>query len=121
MEKCKTGRIVSHHRYENAKGCNSICFKVSIADANTPFRLMNEHCLRENIQLIPNNYFLTNVLLSVIYEKRHQRVKYLPITFKPRQGGVNSINLKKIFGIGRQALHDFVYLNRELDDKIGLS
>lgn len=98
-----------------------LCFKVNITDANTPFRLMNAHILRENIQLIPQDYFLTNVLLSVIYEKRHQRVAYLPISFKPRQGGVNSINLRKIVGIGKQALHDFVHLNRELDSKLSLS
>jgi hypothetical protein len=38
----------------------------------------------------------------------------MPITFRPRQGGVNSINLKKIFGIGKKALLDFVKLNKAL-------
>ena len=40
--------------------------------------------------------------------------RYIPITFRPRQGGVNSINMKRIFGIGRNALRDFVRLNRIL-------
>lgn len=96
-----------------------LCFKVTITDANTPFRLMSAISLRDNIELIPDNFFLSNVLLSVIYAKRHQHVAYIPVTFKPRQGGVNSINLKKIFGIGKQALTDFVRLNREIDSKLG--
>lgn len=47
------------------------------------------------------------MLLSVIYTKKKQRVKYIPITFRPRQGGVNSINLRRIFRIGIKALRDF--------------
>jgi hypothetical protein len=39
-------------------------------------------------------------------------VKYLPITFRPRQGGVNSINLKKIAKIGQKAVKDFIQINK---------
>lgn len=98
-----------------------LCFGVSIIDANSPFRLMSACTLRENIQLIPKDYFLTNVLLSVIYTKQNQKVAYFPITFSPRQGGVNSINLRKIVGMGKQALRDFMYLNHELSSKLGKS
>ena len=56
---------------------------------------------------------LSNVLISAIYEKK--KVLYVPITFRPRQGGVNSINLKKICGIGIQAMKDFAVLNRVLE------
>lgn len=95
-----------------------LCFHVDIADANTPFRLMDAKSLSENIKLIPADCFLSNVLLSVIYAKRHQRVTYIPVTFKDRQGGVNSINLKRIFGIGWRALRDFVCANRAIDEKL---
>ena len=54
------------------------------------------------------------MLLSVIYAKKGCSVKYIPIPFRPRQGGVNSINMKKIFRIGRQALSDFREINRAL-------
>ena len=40
--------------------------------------------------------------------------KWFPITFKPRQGGVNSINIKRIFQIGRKALRDFKSINKQL-------
>ena len=44
--------------------------------------------------------------------KKGYRVKYMPITFRPRQGGVNSINMKKIIKIGKQAVKDFVVINK---------
>ena len=91
-----------------------LCFHVKVTDANTPFRLMTAKSLKENIEYIPENFNLSNVILSVIYAKRCQKVKYIPITFRPRQGGVNSINLPKIFGIERQALKDFRQINKSL-------
>lgn len=91
-----------------------LCFGVSVADANTPYRLINANTLSQYIGLIPSDFFLSNVLMSVIFAKKNCRVKYLPITFRPRQGGVNSINLKKIWKIGVQALKDFRELNKTL-------
>lgn len=91
-----------------------VCFHVTLQDANTPFRLMRSEPLKENLKLVPDNYNLSNVILSVIYAKKQQKVKYLPITFRPRQGGVNSINMKKIFKIGKQAFRDFRQINRTL-------
>ena len=93
-----------------------ICFNVTVTDANTPFRLMQAEPLAENIKLVPEKFNLSNVILSVIYAKKKQNVLYLPITFRPRQGGVNSINLKKIFKIGKKAFHDFRTINRCLKD-----
>lgn len=91
-----------------------MCFHVSITDSNTPFRLMKSNILKENIELIPKDYNLSNVLVSVIYAKKKLPVKYLPITFRPRQGGVNSINMKKIIKIGKKAWKDFWSLNKYL-------
>lgn len=92
-----------------------ICFGVTVVDANTPFRLIEAGVLKENIGFIPEGFNLSNVILTVIYEKKKLRVKYIPITFKPRQGGVNSINLKKIFHIGVQAVKDFRAINKMLE------
>lgn len=91
-----------------------VCFGVSVTDANTPFRLMKAATLQKYIGLIPKDFNLSNVILSVIYAKKGCKVKYIPITFRPRQGGVNSINMKKIFGIGRQAVRDFRKINKVL-------
>ncbi len=96
-----------------------LCFHEDVTDANTPFRLMKAEVLREQIRLVPENFNLSNVLLSVIYAKKDLKVKYIPITFRPRQGGENSINLKKIFGIGCQAVRDFWRINRMFQKDLG--
>ena len=61
----------------------------------------------EVLKEIPPQYFLANVLMTVRYTKEGRRVMYYPITFRPRQGGVNSINMKKIVKIGKTTLKDF--------------
>lgn len=91
-----------------------IIFSVNITDANTPFRLMNAATLKNYLEKIPEDYNLSNVLLSVIYAKYNLRVKFLPITFRPRQGGKNSINLRRIFSIDWQAVKDFKRLSNEI-------
>lgn len=91
-----------------------LCFHVTVRDANTPFRLMKKDKLAKYIDLIPNDFNLSNVLLSVIYAKKNCKVKYIPITFRKRQGGKNSINLVSISKIGRKALKDFRTLNHKI-------
>lgn len=93
-----------------------ICFGVSVIDANTPFRLMEANGLRENLNFIPTNFNLSNVILSVVYEKKKLKVKYIPITFLQRQGGVNSIHLINIIKIGWKAIGDFREINQFLND-----
>lgn len=89
-----------------------VCFHVTVTDANTPFRLMKAESLRKEIALIPENYNLANVIISVLFLKKGYKVKFIPITFRPRQGGVNSINMKKIFKIGKKAVSDFSKINK---------
>lgn len=92
-----------------------LCFHVNVKDANTPFRLMKADILRKYISEIPDNFNLSNVLISVIYAKNKVPAKYLPITFRPRQGGENSINIKSISKIGWKAVGDFRKINKVLN------
>ncbi len=93
----------------------NMTFHVDCVDANTPYRLMKASVLAQYIDLVPRDFFLSNVLLTVIFTKKKCTMKYIPITFRPRQGGENTIDRKKIMQIGRKALHDFRELNRKLD------
>lgn len=80
----------------------------NIRDGNTPFRLMKASELKRLLQKIPKDAFLSNVLISISAVKNNQNAcKWLPITFKPRQGGINSINFKRIIKIGIKALYEF--------------
>lgn len=92
----------------------SICFRVYVLDANTPYRLMSANTLSDNLKYIPDDFFLTNVALSAIYKKRRQKVHFIPITFRPRQGGVNSINLFKIIKVGFESIRSFIAINDKL-------
>lgn len=98
------------------KGVVRLCFGVSVTDANTPFRLMNVEAIRPVLALIPKDFFLANVALSAIAVRKGLRLRWLPITFRPRQGGVNSINLRRITRIGIKAVGDFRTINRTLKD-----
>lgn len=91
-----------------------LCFGVSVTDANTPFRLMKAETMQKYIDLIPEDFNLSNVILSVLFVKNNCRMKFIPITFRPRQAGVNSINIRKIVRIGRKAWGDFREINRTL-------
>ncbi|NJP40285.1 glycosyltransferase family 2 protein [Oscillospiraceae bacterium HV4-5-C5C] len=82
-------------------------FKVKVPDTNAPFRLMQSDYLKRYLPLLPQDYNLPNVMLVVLGEFYKDPILFLPITFRARQGGSNTINLKKIFRIGWQALRDF--------------
>lgn len=92
------------------------CFRVDVQDANTPFRLMKADTFEKYLSLIPETYNLSNVLIAVIYAKKRLKVKYIPVTFRERQGGVNSINFRKIMRIGKRAVKDFFYLNTVIEN-----
>ncbi len=92
-----------------------VIFGVRVTDANTPYRLMKRDFVKECLEVFPNEqYNLPNVIISVVAAKRKYPVLYRHITFRPRQGGVNSINLKKIFKIGINALRDFREINKKI-------
>jgi len=84
-----------------------VMMRVYVDDANTPFRLMKVKLLKKYLPVIPKDFFLANALLSAIFVLKQEHYLWLPITFKNRQGGVNSINISKICKIGLKAVADF--------------
>ena len=75
---------------------------------------MNAQRLEPLLKYIPKDYFLSNIILSVLIVKSKETIKFLPISFKPRQGGTNSINIKKIIKIGINAIGDFYKIKQEI-------
>ncbi len=90
----------------------SLIFGVRISDPNTPFRLMKTDRLLSIINQIPKDFFLSNVAISAFVVIKKEQYLWLPITFKDRQGGVNSINIKRIIKIGWKAIGDLKSLKR---------
>lgn len=89
-------------------------FGAMVPDANAPFRLMKSNVVEKYLPVMPEDFNLPNAVLAACFKRFNEKVTYKVITFKPRQGGVNSINLKKIFKIGWKALWDFGKIKKEL-------
>ncbi len=89
-------------------------FGVKIPDSNAPFRLMKTSYVSKYITMMPKHYNLPNVMLTVFGVYDHDKVLFLPISFRSRQGGTNSINVRKIISIGLRSLSDFRKIKKEL-------
>lgn len=82
-------------------------FGVKVPDANAPFRLMRVSTLAKYLDRLPEDYNIPNIMITTFFVRYRERTCFKTISFKPRQGGVNSINIGKIIKIGRKALKDF--------------
>lgn len=82
-------------------------FGAWISDPNTPFRLMRGERLTGVLTIIPEDFFLINVAISAIVTVNREKSAWVPISFKPRQGGKNSINFTRIIKIGIRSYKDF--------------
>ena len=91
-----------------------VYFGVKVPDANAPFRLMKTEVVKEYLHKLPADYNLPNIMLTTYFVHYQERVSFKKITFNPRQGGVNSVNLIKLFKIGVKSLRDFYMLKKTL-------
>ena len=89
-------------------------FGVKVPDANAPFRLMRTDVVKKYLYKLPKDYNLPNIMMTTYFAYFHEKMKFQEISFKPRQGGVNSIDLGKIIKIGWKALGDFRDLKRDM-------
>lgn len=89
-------------------------FGVNIPDANAPFRLLKAEVLQKYLHKLPADYNIPNIMLTVYFVHYGERVMFREISFKPRQGGINTINIRKIIKIGWHALGDFRRFKKEL-------
>lgn len=89
-------------------------FGVKVPDANAPFRLMKTELVARYIDRLPADYALPNIMLTTYFAYYHHAIRFMEVSFRPRHGGVNSINIPRIIGIGRQALKDFRAFRKDM-------
>lgn len=82
-------------------------FGVKVPDANAPFRLMDTQVVKKYLYRMDKEYNLPNIMMTTFMVHYGEKVVFKTVTFKPRQGGVNSINIPRIIKIGWKALGDF--------------
>lgn len=87
-------------------------FGTMVPDANAPFRLMRPEVVNKYISLMPDDFNLPNAILAMSFKKYGDKVVFEEITFRPRQGGKNYMNKKRILKIGKKALRDFRQLKK---------
>lgn len=90
-------------------------FGVKVRDANAPFRLMRAPLVARYLDRLPEDFNLPNAMLTTYFVHAGDRVVWREITFRPRQGGKNFINVRRIVRIGWKALGDFNQLRKELN------
>lgn len=91
-----------------------IIFGVNIPDSNAPFRLMKSELVEKYIGLMPYDFNLPNVIFTTLFKYYNENIKFVNISFEPRQGGTNSINIRKIVKIGIKAIGDFAIIKKRL-------
>src|ERR1700730_8227323 len=76
-----------------------------LKDANVPYRMMKRAALEKALPSVPKNFDLQNIALTLALKRNPTlRWAYVPIRFRARQGGTNSINLPKIAKMGFRML-----------------
>ena len=89
-------------------------FGVSVPDANAPFRLMRTSVVKKYLYRLDADYNLPNIMLAAYFAYYKEKLAFREITFKPRQGGDNSVDIPKIVKIGWNALYDFRRLKKDM-------
>ena len=92
----------------------AIFFGVVIPDANAPYRLMRSEVVDKYIGIMPEDFNLPNAILAACFSKYKEKVTYQEITFQPRQGGKNYMNMKRIFKIGFDSISNFMKIKSNL-------
>jgi glycosyltransferase involved in cell wall biosynthesis len=84
-----------------------------MVDPNVPYRLIRREVLKSAIETIPASFDIHNVALTFTMKQNPQlRWHYVPIRFRDRQGGSNSINLLNVAHLGTSMLFDLAKLRK---------
>ena len=74
-------------------------FHVKVPDANAPFRLMDAKTVAKYLPRLDKDYNLPNIMMTTYFAYYKEEMTFRQVTFRPRQGGKNSINIRKIVKI----------------------
>ena len=89
-------------------------FGVTVPDANAPFRLMKAETVKKYLYRMPSDYNLPNIMMTTFFARYNESIDFKEISFKPRQAGVNSVNIPRIVKIGWNALGDFRRFKKDM-------
>ncbi len=89
-------------------------FKIRVPDANAPFRLMKTCLVAKYIDRLPGDYFLPNIALTAFFSYYREQICFEEISFKPRAGGNNSINVLSVIKTGLRSMKEFKAFSKNM-------
>jgi glycosyltransferase involved in cell wall biosynthesis len=96
---------------------SSLVIGLNVPDPNVPYRLIRRDVLRECIRCVPSNFNIHNVALScVMYHQQDIRISRVPIDFRARSGGENSLDVPKVMSWGAAMIFELLQLKRSLKE-----
>jgi dolichol-phosphate mannosyltransferase len=91
----------------------SLLCGIDLKDSNVPYRLIRTSALEKALPRIPDDFDMQNVALTVTLKRDPAlRWRYVPIHFRDRQGGTNSINFSRIVSMGWELLRNLNRIQR---------
>lgn len=95
------------------QAATSLAVGMNVKDPNVPYRLIRREALECALSKVPADFDVQNVALTVALKREASlRWKYLPIHFRDRQGGSNSINLRSVARMGLNMLKNLRSMKR---------
>jgi len=86
---------------------------IDLGDANVPYRLVRTSKLKDALARIPAEFDMQNVALTLALKRDASvRWKHVPIHFRDRQGGTNSIHFRSIARMGWNLLRNLHRVGR---------
>lgn len=93
---------------------NIVLFGFDIRDANSPFKIVREDCLRECLRAMDPEAFAPSVLLAVTARRKGYRTEEVPVTHLPRLTGAGSIRKLRLIRACLRSLRESISLRRSL-------
>ena len=90
-----------------------LCSGSFVRDLNVPYRLMDRQSLHEAVALIPDDFVMTNILLSCIFAKRFQ-IRWVDIHFRRRAAGISKYNFARMLSMVCQFIGQFMAVRKTI-------
>jgi dolichol-phosphate mannosyltransferase len=74
---------------------------VWVKDPNVPYRLMDANKVQSCLDQIPSDFYLANILLSLLLRKQN-KIDWIPIRFRDRFGGSPSVKFRSFAQHGKK-------------------
>lgn len=86
----------------------AILFHHHVVDSNTPFRLMKYDAFKNAMHMMQPEPDFTNILLTAAFIGNHEHIEFIETSFKPRDTGMNSVNMRNMGAKGIDAIKEML-------------